>query len=42
MYVSNFINDYVYISPYPPGDFEPKIETGVGGVEGMALSNAAP
>jgi hypothetical protein len=42
MYVSNFINDYVYISHYPPGQFQPKIETGVSGVEGMALSNAAP
>ncbi|HEY3675175.1 MAG TPA: hypothetical protein VGK84_04220 [Candidatus Tumulicola sp.] len=42
IYVSNFINDYVYISHYPPGQFQPKLETAVGGVEGMALSNEAP
>ncbi|MEO7201053.1 MAG: hypothetical protein ABI431_00365 [Candidatus Tumulicola sp.] len=39
MYVSNFANDNVYISHYPPGDFQLKIDTGLGGVQGMALSN---
>lgn len=39
MYVSNFQNGDVYISHYPPGEFQSKIETGLHGVQGMALSN---
>ncbi|MGA8532803.1 MAG: hypothetical protein WB615_01700 [Candidatus Tumulicola sp.] len=42
MYVSNYNNDYVYISPYPPGKFRVKIETNSYGVQGMALSNEQP
>jgi hypothetical protein len=39
MYISNFYNVSVYISHYPPGEFQPKIEAGLQGVQGMALSN---
>ena len=42
MYVSNYNNDYVYISRYPPGEFQPKIKTNAYGVQGMALSNEQP
>jgi hypothetical protein len=42
MYVSNFIKNNVYISPYPPGQFQQKLEAGVGGVQGMAASNEEP
>jgi hypothetical protein len=38
MYVSNALNGNVYISHYPPGEFQPKIEAG-SRVQGMALSN---
>jgi DNA-binding beta-propeller fold protein YncE len=41
MYVSNFANDNVYISHYPPGELQLKIDTGLNGVQGMALSNGA-
>jgi hypothetical protein len=41
MYVSNWATDDVYISHYPPGEFQVKIKTGLGGVQGMALSNEA-
>jgi hypothetical protein len=39
MYISNFFNVSVYISHYPPGKFQPKIEAGLSRVQGMALSN---
>jgi hypothetical protein len=39
MYISNFFSVSVYISHYPPGEFQPKIEAGLQGVQGMALSN---
>jgi DNA-binding beta-propeller fold protein YncE len=39
MYVSNFATDNVYISHYPPGELQLKIDTGLNGVQGMALSN---
>jgi hypothetical protein len=42
MYISNFIDNNVYISPYPQSDFQLKIDSGLGGVQGMALSNGAP
>ncbi|HEY3675174.1 MAG TPA: hypothetical protein VGK84_04215 [Candidatus Tumulicola sp.] len=42
MYVSNFIKNSVYISAYPPGEFQPKLQAGVGGVQGMAASNEEP
>lgn len=38
MYVSNFATTDIDISHYPPGEFQLKIDTGVG-IEGMALSN---
>jgi hypothetical protein len=43
MYVSNFLNNNVYISPYPPGEFQQKLQASGGGrVQGMALSNEEP
>jgi len=42
MYVSNFRNYSVYISPYPPGEFQRKLGAGAVRVQGMALSNEAP
>jgi hypothetical protein len=38
MYVSNWKTGNVYISHYPPGEFQPKIETD-SGMQGIALSN---
>jgi hypothetical protein len=42
MYVSNFHNNSVYISPYPPGEFQRKLGAGAVRVQGMALSNEEP
>jgi len=42
MYVSNFLNGSVYVSPYPAANFQLKIDSGFGGIQGMALSNGAP
>jgi hypothetical protein len=42
MYVSNYNNDYVYVSHYLPGKFQPKLETSAYNVQGMALSNEQP
>jgi hypothetical protein len=42
MYVSNFENNSVYISPYPPGQFTLKLKSGEGRVQGMAASNEQP
>jgi hypothetical protein len=39
MYISNFFSVSVYISHYPPGEFQPKIDAGLSRVQGMALSN---
>jgi hypothetical protein len=39
MYISNFANGNVYISHYPPGEFQVKIDAGLSHVQGMALSN---
>jgi hypothetical protein len=39
LYVSNFLNTKVYISPYPPGEFQLKLRAYVGRIQGMALSN---
>jgi hypothetical protein len=42
MYVSNYLHDRVYISPYPPGEFQLKLRARVVRVQGMALSNEEP
>jgi hypothetical protein len=39
LYLSNFYNGNVFISRYPPGQFRQKIDSGLTGVQGMALSN---
>jgi hypothetical protein len=39
MYVSSFSESSVYVSPYPPGQFEVKDSTGYYGVQGVAVSN---
>jgi hypothetical protein len=38
LYLSNFLNTKVYISPYP-GEFQLKLRAYVGRIQGMALSN---
>lgn len=39
IYYSNYADHNVYISPYPPGDFRVKIESGLDYSQGMALSH---